>query len=83
MPIQLNSDEFSKLFFRFGRGKTNPVFKALINLKVGEALKIERAEWKKRYHVSRMIGYIRRHYHYEFTGGRLADGTGWAYKREK
>jgi len=83
MPIEkINPDDFNKILFK-GRGKTSAVFKEILNLKVGEAIKIPRAEWKKRYKISRTIYYIRKFYGYELTGGRVADGTGWAYRREK
>ena len=80
---KIESDDFNKLLFKGGRGKTNAVFKRLINMKVGEAIKIPRAEWKRRYAINRIVHYIRKNYGYQFSGGRLADGTGWAYRREK
>ena len=82
MTEKVSPEEFNKLLFK-GRGKTNEVFKKLIALQVGEAIKIPFGEWKKRYKISRIKNYIRKNYGYEFAGGRLADGSGWAYKREK
>ena len=82
MPEKINSDDFDKFLFK-GRGTISAVFKQAISLSVGEGIKINRAEWKKRYSVSRIINYIRKKYGYQFSGGRLADGSGWAYRREK
>ena len=80
---KLNDESFSKLLFKKSRGKKSIVFKALSDLQPGESVKILKTEVQGQNQVSRCLYYLKKKYHYQFIGGRLFDGSGWAYKRQQ
>jgi hypothetical protein len=79
---KISEEEFQSSFFK-GRGRKSAIFIALSELKVGEIIKFDSAALRRKNQLAKTLYYIRKNYHYEFSGGRLANGSGWAYKREK
>lgn len=78
---KLSEEEFSKLALT-GRGNSSPFYKAIIGLRVGEALFISKEEWKGYKTPTRICRYIEKRFKgVQYTCGRVADGSGWAVKR--
>lgn len=79
---KLTPEEFNQLPLR-GTGRSSKFYKAIIGLKKGEALFIDRKE----YNLSRSPGRIcklimKRFPHVKYNYGPVADGSGWAIMRE-
>lgn len=77
---KLSPAEYEQLPIR-GKGRSSHVFNSLINLKVGEALLIEKSDWKRKAGPGTLIRYIEKKHRMRFSCGALNDGSGWAVKR--
>lgn len=80
---KISEEEFGQLKLR-GFGNSSPFYKAIIALKPGEALLISRKE----YTLARGPGLVcrrimKRFPQVKYNWGVMADGSGWAVKREK
>ena len=64
-----------------GRGRSSHVFNEIANLKPGEYLKIEKADWKKRQPPSRVASYIAKRRGKKFQTWSVLDNSGWIIKR--
>ena len=62
-------------------GRETAVSGRLKMLKPGQALIIERGEWKAKYAPTRIARYIEKKYGWKFSGGRLPDASGWILQR--
>lgn len=82
MIEKLTSEEFDQLTLH-GRGRSSPVFNALISLKPGEAMSVKKKNWKPKYPPTLMVKRIEKKYGYKFAHGALPDRSGWAMKRVK
>ena len=79
---KLSKEEFDRLALK-GHGNSSPFFRAIIALRPGEGLFISRKEWNASKAPTRICRYIeKKHKGVKYTCGRLADGSGWAVKRE-
>ena len=80
---KLTEEEFNQLIIR-GTGRASVFYKAIIRLKVGEALLISRTEYTLYHGPGRICKIIMKRFpHVKYTYGPIADGSGWAIKREK
>ena len=79
---EIKNEEFEMLFFK-RKGRKSIIFKTLVSMKVGECIRFDHSVLRSQYQLKRVLYHLRKNYHYDFSGGRLADGSGWAYKREK
>lgn len=77
---KLTSEEYNQLPIR-GKGRSSHVFNSIVNLQVGEALLIEKSDWKRKASPSTLVRYIEKNHDMRFTCGSLAGGTGWAVRR--
>lgn len=79
---KISKEEFDGLQLH-GKGSASPLYRALLNLKVGEAMIILKKEWFKKYPPTTIINRVERKYGWKFDRGALPDRTGWAVKRVK
>ena len=79
---EINNEDFEQLLFK-RKGRKSIIFKKMVVMKIGDCICFDKTVLRSNNQLSRVLYYIRKNYHYEFSGGRLADGSGWAYKREK
>ncbi|MBL0328153.1 MAG: hypothetical protein IPP64_01725 [Bacteroidetes bacterium] len=77
---KLTSEEYNQLPIR-GKGRSSHVFNSIVNLQVGEALLIEKSDWKRKASPSTLVRYIEKNHDMRFTCGSLAGGSGWAVRR--
>lgn len=77
---KLDEQEFEKLFIK-GKGRSSGVFNALINLKIGEGILIEKKDWKRKAGPNTLVKYIEKKHGMKFICGKLEDDAGWAVKR--
>jgi uncharacterized protein (DUF2249 family) len=77
---KLTSEEYNQLPIR-GKGRSSHVFNSIVNLQVGEALLIEKNDWKRKASPSTLVRYIEKNHDMRFTCGSLAGGNGWAVRR--
>lgn len=77
---KLTSAEYEQLPIR-GKGRSSHVFNSIVNLQVGEALLIEKADWKRKASPSTLVRYIEKNHDMRFTCGSIAGGSGWAVRR--
>ena len=80
MIKKITSEEFDNLSLH-GRGSTSPVYNAIISLKPGEALVMEKSSWKAKYAPTLIVKRIEKKYPMRFRRGALPDRIGWAVKR--
>ena len=80
MVEKITPAEFDSLALH-GRGRSSPVFNALLALHVGEALVIKKTEWNAHYSPTLIVKRIEKKYGMRFKRGALPDRTGWAVKR--
>ena len=66
-----------------GGGRSSKLRTALINLKVGEGLRLEPGEAKKPKSLYAIIARIKKKYGFRYKYGQNADGSGWLFKRVK
>ena len=64
-----------------GKGRSSAVFNSIINLKPGEALLIEKKDWKRKAAPGTLVRYIEKNHNMRFTCGAIDDNTGWAVRR--
>lgn len=77
---KLSTDEYELLQIK-GKGRSSHVFNSLVNLKSGEAILIEKKDWKRKAAPGTLVRYIEKKYNMKFFCGAIADGDGWAVKR--
>ena len=77
---KLTPDEYNQLPIR-GKGRSSHVFNSIVNLQIGEALLIEKSDWKRKASPSTLVRYIEKNHDMRFTCGSLAGGNGWAVRR--
>ena len=80
---KITGDEFDGLGSG-GRGRSRMVFSQLLSLQPGEGLIVTKADWGPRKGApTKKARYIEKKYSRKFTDIRLADKSGWAFKRVK
>ncbi len=52
-----------------------------MNLQIGEALLIEKTDWKRKASPSTLVRYIEKNHDMRFSCGSIAGGNGWAVRR--
>ncbi|MDF2436006.1 MAG: hypothetical protein K0Q95_382 [Bacteroidota bacterium] len=77
---KLSPEEYELLPIK-GKGRSSHVFNSIINLKAGEAVLIERKDWKRKAAPGSLIKYIEKKHNMKFSCGAINDGSGWAVKR--
>lgn len=77
---KITEEELGALPLR-GKGRSSHFFNAVLNMKAGEIILIERSEWKRKNPPSTMIRRIEKNYPMKFSVNSLADGSGWAIRR--
>ncbi len=77
---KLSSNEFESLELR-GKGRSSHIFNSIINLKVGEAILLEKKDWTRKAGPSTLVRYIEKKHNMKFTCGAVTTGSGWAIKR--
>jgi hypothetical protein len=77
---KLSIEEYEQLPIK-GKGRSSHVFNSIINLKAGEALLIEKKDWKRKAAPGTLIRYIEKKHNMKFSCGALNDNSGWAVKR--
>ncbi|MBL7890629.1 MAG: hypothetical protein J0L87_02685 [Bacteroidetes bacterium] len=77
---KLNEEEFQNLPLK-GKGRSSHVFNSIVNLKVGEAILIEKKDWSRKAGPSTLVRYIEKNHNMRFKCAALAEGNGWAVKR--
>ena len=80
---KLTPEEFDQLP-RKGLGRSSKFYKDIIGLKPGEALFISRQEYTLYHGPGRICKLILKRFpNVQYTYGPVADGSGWAIKRDK
>ena len=64
-----------------GRGGRSPVFRALLDLAVGEGIELSAGEWTKSYPPTRIAKAIGTKYKRTYRGGRNGATGGWSLLR--
>lgn len=82
MIEKMNPEEFDRIPLH-GRGRSSPVFNAIMDLKVGEGIKIKKSGWKPKYAPTLIAKRIERKYGFRFKRGALPDRSGWGVQRIK
>ena len=77
---KLTSAEYEQLPIR-GKGRSSHVFNSIVNLQIGEALLIEKTDWKRKASPSTLVRYIEKNHDMRFSCGSIAGGNGWAVRR--
>lgn len=77
---KLSAGEYEELPIK-GKGRSSHVFNSIINLKPGEALLIEKKDWKRKAGPGTLVRYIERTQNMKFTCGAVDGDKGWAVKR--
>lgn len=77
---KLSPQEYDQLPIK-GKGRSSHVFNSIINLKPGEAVLIEKKDWKRKAAPGTLVRYIEKMHNMKFTCGAVAEGNGWAVKR--
>jgi hypothetical protein len=77
---KLSAEEFDELPIK-GKGRSGHVFNSLINLKPGEAVLIEKKDWKRKAGPSSLVRYIEKKHNMRFHFGALDTSDGWAVRR--
>ncbi len=78
---KLTPDEFNQLPIQ-GTGRSSVFYKAIIGLRVGEALFISREEYTLYHGPGRICRLITKRFpQVKYQRGPVADGTGWAISR--
>ena len=80
---KITSEEFDQLHLQ-GTGRASKFYKAIISLKPAEALVITKAEFTLKRTPMRICRLIMKRFpQVKYVFGPVADGSGWAIKREK
>ncbi len=82
MIRKIEPEEFERLTLH-GRGRSSPFYNAVLALKVGEALVIEKKDWKAKYSPTIVVNRVAKKHGYKYLCGALPDRSGWAVKRVK
>lgn len=77
---KLNEEEFQNLSLK-GRGRSSYVFNSIVNLKIGEAILIEKKDWNRKASPSSLVRYIEKNHNMRFKCAAVSEGNGWAVKR--
>ncbi len=77
---KLSNEEFDQLPIK-GKGRSSHVFNSIINLKIGEAVLIEKKDWKRKAGPGTLVRYIEKTHNMKFTCGAVEGDKGWAVKR--
>lgn len=77
---KLSAEEYEQLPLK-GKGRSSAVFNSIINLKTGEALLIEKKDWKRKASPGTLIRYIEKNHNLKLSCAAVNDGSGWAVKR--
>lgn len=77
---KLTEEEYQNLAVK-GKGRSSQIFNSLINLKIGEALLIEKKDWARKAGPSTLVRYIEKNHNMKFSYNALGNGMGWAIKR--
>lgn len=77
---KLSAEEYELLPIK-GKGRSSHVFNSIINLKAGEAVLLEKKDWKRKAAPGTLIRYIEKKHNMKFSCGALNDNSGWAIKR--
>ena len=77
---KLSNEEFDQLPIK-GKGRSSHVFNSIINLKIGEAVLIEKKDWKRKAGPGTLVRYIEKTQNMKFTCGAVEGDKGWAVKR--
>ena len=80
MIRKIETAEFDQLSLH-GKGRSSPLYNALLAMKPGEAIVIEKTGWKAKYPPTLIVKRIEKKYGYKFVRGALPDRSGWAVKR--
>ena len=77
----ITQEEFENLPIK-GRGRSSHVYNKILNMKPGELLTIDKADWKKRYSVSRISSYIGKRQGRKYEARAVSDKeVGWVVRR--
>ena len=77
---KLNAEE-AKEIFPLKKGKYTWLYKALMTLEIGEAIIIEKDDWKGKSTPYRIIRRAAKKFNRKFDYGRHPKGSGWLVKR--
>jgi hypothetical protein len=77
---KLTTAEYEQLSVK-GKGRSSPVFNSIINLKIGEALLIEKKDWNRKAAPGTLVRYIEKKQKIKFTCCAIENGNGWVVKR--
>src|SRR5437879_1252927 len=77
---KLTIEEYEQLSVK-GKGRSSPVFNSIINLKIGEALLIEKKDWNRKAAPGTLVRYIEKKQNVKFTCCAIENGNGWVVKR--
>lgn len=77
---KLSPTEFNDLPLK-GKGRSSALYNSIVNLKVGEALLIEKKDWKRKAGPGTLVRYIEKTQRMRFSCGAIDDDKGWAVKR--
>lgn len=78
---KLSADEFDQLSIK-GKGRSSHLFNSILNLKVGEALLIEKKDWNRKAGPSTLVRYIEKNHNIKLACATISGGEGaWAIKR--
>lgn len=77
---KLSAEEYEQLPLK-GKGRSSAIFNSIINLKAGEALLIEKKDWKRKASPGTLVRYIEKNHNIKLSCGAINDGSGWAIKR--
>ena len=77
----ITQEEFENLLIK-GRGRSSHVYNKILNMKPGELLRIDKADWNKRYSVSRISSYIGKRQGRKYEARAVSDKeVGWVVRR--
>ena len=77
---KLSSGEYDELPLK-GKGRSSAVYNSIINLKPGEALLIEKKDWKRKAGPGTLVRYIEKTQRMKFSCSAVDGNQGWAVKR--
>ena len=82
MIKRISAEEFDRMPLH-GQGRSSAAYNAILSLKVGEAIIIEKKDWKPKYPPTHLVNKIERKFGMKFIRGALPDRSGWGIKRVK
>lgn len=78
---KLSAEEFEQITIR-GKGRSSHLFNAIVNLKIGEGLLIEKKDWTRKASPSTLVRYIEKNHHMKFNCAAVSGAEGgWVIKR--